>query len=120
MIEIRQTGTTLTFDLIDTVTAEDVAALKSAVEEAFEREQEIGIVADLSRWHDITGDAIEEDMGLELKLLGKLGRIGRIAFVSDKEWVQAMVNAVGPWMPGTTLRTFRGDAGAAAAGWAAG
>ena len=120
MIEIRQTGTTLTFHLIDTVTAEDVAALKSAVEEAFAREQEIGIVADLTRWHDVTGDAIEEDMGLELKLLGKLGRIGRIAFVSDKEWVQAMVNAVGPWMPGTTLRTFRGDAGAAAAGWAAG
>ncbi|WP_292023789.1 STAS/SEC14 domain-containing protein [Maritimibacter sp. UBA3975] len=120
MIEIEKTGNTLTFHLIDTVTAEDVNALKSAVQTSFEDADEIGLVADLIRWSDVTGDAIEADMGLELKLLGKLGRIGRIAFVADKAWVRAMVNAVGPWMPGTTLRVFAAGEVGEAVKWADG
>lgn len=120
MIDTEFSDSVLTLTLVGTVTEDDIAALRETIEAAFSEHSEISMVLDLTRWEDVTGNAIREDMALELKLLGKLGRIERIAFLSDKQWVTAMARGVGPWLPSVSLRAFPGDQGAAAREWARG
>lgn len=102
--------------LIDTITQADILGLKQTFEAAFESHSTVSILLDLTQWGDVTADAIREDIGMELSLLGKLGQIERIAFVSEKAWVEAMVNGVGPWLPGVELKRF--DDAEAAELWA--
>lgn len=88
------------------IEAQDIKALKTEIETAFQNTKELNLVIEMTGWRDITEDAMREDMSLELKLLGRLGRVDRIAFVSDKNWVAAAVDFFGPWLPDTELCRF--------------
>lgn len=114
MIHTEMLGNTMILTLHGTVEQDDIAPLKETFASAFNDTPEMSIIVDITEWNDITADAIGEDVGLELKLLGKIGHIDRIAFVSDKAWVGAMVDFVGPWLPGTEVCRFgAGDMDAA-------
>ncbi|MBV7380425.1 STAS/SEC14 domain-containing protein [Maritimibacter dapengensis] len=117
MIHTEMLGNTMILTLHGTVERDDIAPLKDTFASAFNDTPEMSIIVDMTAWTDITDDAIGEDLGLELKLLGKLGRIDRIALVSNKEWVGAMVDFVGPWLPGTKVCRFGADDMDAAQSW---
>lgn len=118
MIDTNLLGTTMTLTLDGVVEAQDILATKEAMETAFQGQSVLNLVVDMSDWTDITGDAIHDDMALELKMLGKLGRIDRVALISDKKWVGAVANFFGPWLPGTEVGHFTSAARDDALTWA--
>ncbi|HBZ42567.1 MAG TPA: hypothetical protein DEO85_00565 [Maritimibacter sp.] len=118
MIDTKLIGTTMTLTLDGVVEAQDVRATHEALETAFLGQSNLNLVVDMSDWTDMTEDAIHEDMALELKLLGKLGRIDRIALISDKNWIGAVANLFEPWLPGTEMCRFTTAARDEAQTWA--
>lgn len=107
MITIEKTPNhVLALRLSGTVEKADVASMAKAFTEKFAGSDRVGIVIDMSDWSDMTGDAIVEDMKFELSQLGKIGRIPRMAIVTDKQFVLAIMNVFRPIFPMIDVKVF--------------
>lgn len=95
--------------LAGTVEQSEIKTLAKAFEEKFAANDRVNLVIDVSQWNDITGDAIAEDMKFELGQLDKLSRIPRMAMISDKQFVQAIMKFMSPLVPTLEIKTFGGQ-----------
>lgn len=116
MFDLRQQDDLLFVTLSGTVTADEVSAFYDRFEKTLGTVDRTGIVVDATGFDDMTGDAIRKDIPLELGLLDQMGKIPRIAVISDKEFIGALVRAVNPLVPMIDMRAFApGDTQAAQA-----
>lgn len=115
MIVIEKIGSmTLSLDLQDQVTASDIDALDEAIRALLENDGQIHLLINLVGITDVTAGAVAEDLKVETALLPHLGRFGRMAAVTDKKWVSAMMRAAGHLMPHLEFQTFTPGAALAA------
>lgn len=96
----------LAIRLSGTVGKQDVEMMEKAFSEKLAANDRLGLLVDMSGWSDMTGDAIVEDMKFEFGLLGKLGRFPRMAIVSDKQFVEAIMKFLDPLVPMVSIARF--------------
>lgn len=96
----------LALGLTGKVTADDVAAVKRALDPMLEQHERIGFVVDFAGFSDAPAEAIAADLRYEFGLLGKAGRFARGALVTDKEWLGVVAGFTAKLLPGLEMRTF--------------
>ncbi len=110
MIIIEKIGPqTLSLDLRDQVSASDIQAVDDAVRDLLEEDGKINLLLDLTGISDVSAGAVAEDVKVETALLPHLRRFGRIAAVTDKQWIATVMRAAGNLMPGLEYQTFDPD-----------
>lgn len=110
VIAIRLTGK---------VTGADIAAYQQILDEKLEQELPISLCVDFTGLEDMNFDAFTEGVKADFELLSHLGRFHRCAFVSDKEWPEAVVRYIDPIFPILELKVFAAGERDAAIAWAA-
>ncbi|MFX0543982.1 STAS/SEC14 domain-containing protein [Roseovarius sp. S1116L3] len=106
MFDLKQQENVLLVTLSGKVTADEVTAFYDRFEKVIEDIDRTGIVIDATGFDDMTGDAIARDIPLELGLLDQMGKIPKVAVVSDKEFIGALVQAVNPLVPMIDMQSF--------------
>lgn len=107
MITIEKTPEhVLAMRLAGTVEKAEIKKLAQEFEDKFAGNDRVNLVVDMTQWSDMTGDAIAEDVKFELGQLGKVSRVPRMAIVSDKQFVQAVVKFIRPLFPMVEVKTF--------------
>lgn len=98
----------------------DLDAAIPAIEKAYSETEKISVVADLSGFEGISAEAFVGDLRYGLSHLGDLKRYDRVAVITDRDWIEALVWVEGKLVPGATVRCFepgeRDDARRFAAG----
>ncbi len=101
------------------LTGDDVSRYKNLFDRKLEDHERVGVCADLTGFSDMTLDAILTDAKVELELATYLNQIGRVAFVSDKEWPQALIQLSSGLFPTLAMKSFTPDQVEAAIQWSA-
>lgn len=107
MITLKNTARdVIAFELSGTVEKADIQKLQATFTEKMAGTAKIGLLMDMTKWSDITGDAIAEDMKFELSMIPQLNRFSRVAIVSDKLFVKALFKYLKPLVPAIEVRIF--------------
>ncbi len=107
------------FRLSGTLTEEDVEQVITDVEARLARHEKIGLVADLTGFHDISIRAGLRDLRYSFGKMLEWRRFPREAVITDRQWVRTLVSLTSPLIPFVTLRTFAAAERDAALVWAA-
>ena len=86
------------------VTQDDIATLRTAFDGFRSADGPLGLVVDMTRIDDMTKDAVAADARFELSMLPRLHRFDRVALVSDKRMLHALVGWLNRFVPGTEAR----------------
>jgi hypothetical protein len=89
-----------------TVEKTEIETMAKACNDKLAANDRLGLLIDMSKWSDITGDAIIEDIKFEFGLLSKLSRFPRMAVVSNKQFVKAIMTFFDPLVPMTDIKVF--------------
>ncbi|MGV8988947.1 MAG: STAS/SEC14 domain-containing protein [Cypionkella sp.] len=109
MLTMKQDGNVISITLSGKVTAEDVTSFYNEFTPAIETAKQVGIVIDVTGFDDMTEDAIRRDIPLEMGLLDQMGKIPKVAVITDKEFIRAAVTAANPLVPMIDMRVFAPD-----------
>jgi hypothetical protein len=101
------------------LTGEDIKQYRSILEDKLAKHGQISVCIDFTGLSDMNADALVEGTKADLELLRHIGQLGRLAFVSDKEWPQAIIGWVTPLLPTFEMKLFPPDQRDAAISWAA-
>jgi len=85
----------------DVLEKADVEAFKKIVDEKLQDNTRLNLLLDMSQWSDVSAEAMLNKTWLDLASLEKLRRFGRIAFVSDKQFVWTLAGTMNA-LVGTT------------------
>lgn len=96
----------------------DVETMERALTSLLEGEDKISLVIRAEDWSDITADALAEDMRFELGMLPKLTKVARVALVTPKQGIAALVRWIDPVVPMVEMRAFGAGDVDAARDWA--
>ena len=88
------------------ISRDDVREMEAVVEKLLADGGSLSVVIDMLGLDDMTAGALAEDIRFELGLLPQLARFERIAVVSGKEWVRALMNYAGLLMPMVELAVY--------------
>lgn len=106
MFDLKQQENLLLVTLSGNVSVDEVSAFYERFDSAIHGIDRTGIVIDATGFDDMTGDAIARDIPLELGLLDQMGKIPKVAVLSDKEFIGATVRAVNPLVPMIDMKAF--------------
>ncbi|MBO9710865.1 MAG: STAS/SEC14 domain-containing protein [Caulobacter sp.] len=101
-----------------TLTAEDYDRMFAEVEARLARNPRMAVYADLIGFKDLTVEAAAKDLGYAIAKIPEWKRFRREAVVSDRHWIQTLVKAVDPLLPGIQVRAFLPEQKDAALDWA--
>lgn len=87
----------------------DIDAAIAAIEKAYGETERISIVADLSGFEGMSAEAFVGDLRYGLSHLNDLKRYDRVAIITDRDWIEALVWVEGKLVPGATVRCFEPD-----------
>lgn len=107
------------YRLSGTLTEDDYEKLIADIEARLSRHERVGVVADLSGFHDITIRASLMDLRYSFSKLFDLRRFPREALITDKQWIATMAQAMNPIIPFVAIRSFKSGEQQAALDWAA-
>ena len=119
MLRFDQTDRVIHAVFEGTVTRDDLVPFYETLNAALDDGGRLGLVVDMAGLSDMTADAIVEDARRELALLPRLRRIPRVAVISDKEFMAALIRWTDPLVPTTDLRAFRSGEDDKARAWVA-
>ena len=103
---------------LGTLEADDVDRAVREVEAKLQRYKAIGVFADLTDFHDLTGGALIKDFKYSFSKFKEWNRFRREAVVTDKQWIRAVINFLDPLLPQVAIRTFPSDERDRALAWA--
>lgn len=101
------------------VTEEGIQNYRQNLRDKLKNHARIAVYVDLTELSDITGKALIEGTRADMELLRNARQVSRCAFVSDKEWPQAVVDVAARLFPMLEMRLFPSDQKDAAVQWAA-
>lgn len=104
--------------LSDKMTAADIARYRETFEDKLARHERVSACFDFTGVSDLSGDALVAGIKADLEFLRHVDRIDRLAFVSDKEWPQAIVRFIDPLFPTVQMKVFASSQRGAAIEWA--
>lgn len=119
MLRFHQADRVLHAVLEGTVSRDDLLPFYEALNAALDEGTSVGLVIDLTGLSDMTADAIVEDAKRELALLPRLRGIPRVAVISNKAFMAALVRWTDPLVPTTDLRVFASGEDDTARAWVA-
>jgi len=96
----------LALRLSGTVEKEDIQKIESAYADKKATQDRMGFLVDMTDWSDMTADALAEDVKFELRLLNTLRSFPKMAIVSKKQFVAAIMNFLNPLFPMIEIRCF--------------
>ncbi|TCU07017.1 STAS/SEC14 domain-containing protein [Rhizobium sullae] len=105
------------FRVAGTVTADDYEKVIPAIEEKLGDHEDIGVLADLTDFEDMTADALKRDLQYGLSKLSEFHRFKRAAVISDKQWIKAATDMTGMIFPQIDARVFPQEQKAQAMSW---
>ncbi|KFC72890.1 hypothetical protein FG93_02073 [Bosea sp. LC85] len=95
------------YRLSGTLTVDDYDSLIADIEARLARHEKIGILADLTGFHDITLRAGARDLRYGFSKMFELRRFPREALISDKGWIETLVAIANPIIPFVEIRCFK-------------
>lgn len=95
------------YRLSGTLTVDDYDSLIADIEARLARHEKIGVLADLTGFHDITLRAGARDLRYGFSKLFELRRFPREAVISDKGWIETLVAIANPIVPFVEIRCFK-------------
>lgn len=102
-----------------TLQAEDYDSMMiPLIEDKLQEHAQIGVYIDLEQFEDMTGQAIQRDLKYGIDKFGELHRFRRIAVVSNKQWVKAVMEFAAALLPRIELQVFSSSEKDAALAWA--
>ncbi len=87
----------------------DIDSAVAAFEKAYGEADRISVVADLAEFEGISAEAFMADLRYGLSHLKDLKRFDRVAVVTGRDWIEALVWIEGKLVPGATVRCFAPD-----------
>ncbi|QNI71924.1 STAS/SEC14 domain-containing protein [Cyanobium sp. NS01] len=97
----------------------DIQTMEKAFEAAFASQDRVNLIVDMAQWSDMTADAMAADARFEFSQLDKMARVPRMAIISTKQFMQALMSLVHALMPMVDIRMFAPEAMDAAVAFAA-
>lgn len=90
----------------DVLEKADVEVFKRIVDEKLQANTRLGLLLDMSQWSDVSAEAMLNKTWLDLASLEKLRRFGRIAFVSDKQFVWTLAGTLNALVGTTEIMSY--------------
>jgi hypothetical protein len=107
------------YRLTGTLTEEDFERVAADLEARLARHKKVGLLVDLSGFHDITVRAGLKDLRYGFGKILEWNRFPREAVITNRQWLKMLIRLAGPLVPFVTLRTFEPGEEAAAFAWVA-
>ncbi|MET0366257.1 MAG: STAS/SEC14 domain-containing protein [Sphingobium sp.] len=107
------------FKLSGTLIEDDLDRAIAEIETRLKRYDKVGIVADLTGFHDMGLRAGLKDLRYSFGKILEWKRFPREAVITDKQWVRTLAGFAGPMIPLVSLKVFAPDESQAAFAWAA-
>ena len=101
----------------DKLTGDDIKKYKSILDEKLVTHDHLSVFVDFTGLSDMNADALVEGTKADLELLGHINQFSRCAFVSDKEWPQAVISFMEPVFPTFEMKVFTPDQSVEAMKW---
>lgn len=118
MIEILSSANPVSaFRLSGHLTATDYDVMIADVESRLARCPRIAIYVDATDFTDISPEALAKDFAYSFSHIGDWGRYARMALITDKGWMRALVRAASPLAPRLESRAFSAGEQAVALAW---
>jgi hypothetical protein len=105
------------FALSGTLTEEDLDKLIADVEARLDRHDRIGILADMTGFHDITVRAGLKDLRYGFGKFRDWKRFPKEAVITDRHWLATLVRAFAPFVPLVSVRSFQPEERETALAW---
>ena len=100
------------------LTGDDIKTYKGILDEKLLNHDQLGMVVDFTGLSDMNADACVEGTKADLELLRHITQFTRFAFVSDKEWPQALIGFMSAFLPTVEMKVFPSDERNEAMKWA--
>lgn len=104
--------------LSDKLTGDDIKKYKLILDEKLTHHDQLSIVVDFTGLSDLNADALVEGTKADLELLRHIEQFTRFAFISDKEWPQAVIGFMSAIIPTVEMKVFPPDESDEAMKWA--
>lgn len=101
-----------------TIGAEQFDAAISEIEGKLSGREEIGVVVDLGGFEGITSEALGRDLKYAFDKMGELHRFKRVAYITDKDWIEAAAKVSDSVFPQIDVRVFDSQEAEEAMAWA--
>lgn len=106
------------FKLSGTLIEEDLDAVIADVESRLDRHDKVGIVADLTAFHDIGVRATLKDLRYSFGKIREWRRFPREAIITDRNWIRTAIALLNPFIPFVMVKIFAPDEAEEAFRWA--
>jgi hypothetical protein len=103
--------------LVGTLTPEDVDRSISEIEIKLQKHERLGVFADLTDFHDFTGEALIKDFKYSFGKFREWKRFPREAVVTDKQWIRMIMGLLDPLIPQIEIKSFAPDERERALAW---
>jgi hypothetical protein len=107
------------FKLSGTLTEEDFDRVVADIEARLGRHKKIGLMVDLTGFHDITLRAGLKDLRYGFGKIFEWNRFPREAIITDKQWLKTLARLASPLVPFVEVRAFVPGEEAEALAWVA-
>lgn len=101
------------------LTGEGIQKYRRIFEDKLQQHLRLGVYVDLTALTDMDANALIEGAKADLELLSHINQLSRLAFVSDKDWPQAVVSFMQQILPALEMKVFPSDQREEAMSWAA-
>jgi hypothetical protein len=105
------------YKLIGTLTEEDVEAVIADVEARMARHERIGVLADLTEFHDLGLRAGLRDIRYSFGKIREWHRFPKEAIITDKQWIRTFAGLASPIIPYVTRKAFTPEERVEAFAW---
>lgn len=106
------------YKLSGTLTEEDYDRIVADIEAKLDRHERLGLLIDLTGFHDLTLRAGLKDIRYSLGKMWQLRRFPREAVITDKAWIATLAQIASPLVPFIEIRTFKPGESDVALAWA--
>lgn len=106
------------FKLSGTLIEDDLDIAIAEIEARLKRHDKVGIVADLTGFHDMGLRAGIKDLRYSFGKILEWKRFPREAVITDRQWVKTLAGFAGPFIPFVSLKVFAPEESDAAFAWA--
>ncbi|GJL60859.1 MAG: hypothetical protein NPIRA03_37160 [Nitrospirales bacterium] len=103
----------------DKLTGDDIKKYKLILDEKLTNHDLLGMVVDFTGLSDMNADAFVEGTKADLELFRHINQFTRFAFISDKEWPQAVIGFMSAIFATVEMKVFTHDESDEAVKWAA-
>lgn len=109
----------IALSLDGTLTGEGLQEYRKVLEKKLEAYDHIGLYVDITNLTDMTANSIVEGTKADMELFSHIKQLNKCAFISDKEWPEAVISVTDRFFPTIEMKVFPSSKKEEALSWAA-